>query len=140
MTGEDTDVKTTQFRGSDETLAGSFRKNHVRIADDSPPETPTGRPEFKKRCGDHPHSFTHYGCRTVALLPIGLDLHDLRRLRSLYEIQPELSLCLYPMAGTCTWTAITIHRNCMFLRGGGSGSLRADKPGPIVGLFGQKPL
>jgi hypothetical protein len=31
-TGEDTDVKATQFRGSDETLAGSFHKDHVRIA------------------------------------------------------------------------------------------------------------
>jgi hypothetical protein len=54
MTGEDTDVKATQFRGSDETLAGSF---HNR---------------------------------------------DLRRLRSLYEIQPGLSLCVYPMAGSST--------------------------------------
>jgi hypothetical protein len=38
MTGEDTDVKATQFSGSDETLAGSFHKDHVRIAYDRTPE------------------------------------------------------------------------------------------------------
>ena len=43
MTGEDTDVKAIQFRGSDETLAGSFHKNHVRIADDRTPEPRRGR-------------------------------------------------------------------------------------------------
>ena len=32
--GKDTDVKTTQFRGSDKTLAGSFHKDQVRIAYD----------------------------------------------------------------------------------------------------------
>jgi hypothetical protein len=34
MTGDDTDVKATQFRGSDETPAGSLHKDYVRIADD----------------------------------------------------------------------------------------------------------
>jgi hypothetical protein len=48
MTGEDTDVKATQFRGSDERLAGSFRKNHVRIADDSPPELRRGVQNSKR--------------------------------------------------------------------------------------------
>jgi hypothetical protein len=48
MTGEDTDVKATQFRSSDETLAGSFRKNHVRIADDSPPEPRRGGQNSKR--------------------------------------------------------------------------------------------
>jgi hypothetical protein len=42
MTGEDTDVKATQFRGSDETPAGSLHKDHVRIADDWPPERRRG--------------------------------------------------------------------------------------------------
>jgi hypothetical protein len=32
MTDEDTDVKAIQFRGSDETLAGTFHKNHVPVA------------------------------------------------------------------------------------------------------------
>jgi hypothetical protein len=47
MTGEDTDVKAIQFRGSDETLAGSFHKNHVRIADDRTPEPRRGRQNTK---------------------------------------------------------------------------------------------
>jgi hypothetical protein len=34
MTDEDTDVKATQFRGSDETLAGTFHNNHVPVAYD----------------------------------------------------------------------------------------------------------
>jgi hypothetical protein len=42
MTGEDTDLKATQFRGSDETLAGSFHQDHVRIVDDQPPEPRRG--------------------------------------------------------------------------------------------------
>ncbi|MCU1222161.1 MAG: hypothetical protein JWQ42_254 [Edaphobacter sp.] len=48
MTGEDTDVKAIQFRGSDETLAGSFQKNHVRIADDRTPEPRRGRQNTKR--------------------------------------------------------------------------------------------
>jgi hypothetical protein len=48
MTGEDTDVKAIQFRGSDETLAGSFHKNHVRIADDRTPEPRRGRQNTKR--------------------------------------------------------------------------------------------
>jgi hypothetical protein len=101
MTGKDTDVKATQFRASDETLAGSFHKDHVRIADDRTPEPRRGAQNAKRDEGDHPHSSAHCGC-TVALLPIGLDLRDLRCLRSLYEIQPGLSLCVYPVAGTST--------------------------------------
>ena len=42
MCGEDTDVKATQFRGSDETLADSFHKDQVRIAYDRIPETRRG--------------------------------------------------------------------------------------------------
>jgi hypothetical protein len=38
MTGEDTDVKATEFRGSDETFASSFHKHQVRIAYDRTPE------------------------------------------------------------------------------------------------------
>jgi hypothetical protein len=34
MSGDDTDVKATPFRGSDETLADSFHKDQVRIAYD----------------------------------------------------------------------------------------------------------
>jgi hypothetical protein len=42
LTGEDTDLKATQSRDSDETLAGSFHKDRVRIADDRPPEPRRG--------------------------------------------------------------------------------------------------
>jgi hypothetical protein len=42
MTGEAPDVKATQFRGSDETLARSFHKDHVRIAYDRTPEPRRG--------------------------------------------------------------------------------------------------
>jgi hypothetical protein len=42
ITGKDKDVKATQFRGSDETPAGSLHKDHVRIADDWPPERRRG--------------------------------------------------------------------------------------------------
>jgi hypothetical protein len=48
MTGEDTDVKAIQFRGSDEALAGSFRKDHVRIADDRTPEPRRGGQNTKR--------------------------------------------------------------------------------------------
>jgi len=48
MTGEDTDVKATQFRGSDETLAGSFHKDHVRIAYDRTPEPRQGGQKTKR--------------------------------------------------------------------------------------------
>jgi hypothetical protein len=48
MTGEDTDVKATQFRGSDETLAGRFHKDRVRIAYDRTPE-PRGEGQKTKR-------------------------------------------------------------------------------------------
>jgi hypothetical protein len=48
MTAEDTDVKATQLRGSDETLAGSFRQDHVRIAYDRTPE-PRPRGQNTKR-------------------------------------------------------------------------------------------
>jgi hypothetical protein len=51
MTGEDTDVKATQFRGSDETLAGSFHKDHVRIAYDRPPEPRRGGQNSKRDVG-----------------------------------------------------------------------------------------
>lgn len=50
MNGEDTGVRATQFRGSDEALAGSFYF-YIRImcASLTIPGTPTGRPEYKKR-------------------------------------------------------------------------------------------
>jgi hypothetical protein len=48
ITGEDTDVKATQFRGSDETPAGSLHKDHVRIADDWPPERRRGVQNSKR--------------------------------------------------------------------------------------------
>jgi hypothetical protein len=48
MTGEDTDVEATQFRGSDGTPAGSFHKDHVRIADDRPPEPRRGGQNTKR--------------------------------------------------------------------------------------------
>ena len=42
MTAEYTDVKATPLRGSVETLAGRFRKDHVRIAYDRTPEPRRG--------------------------------------------------------------------------------------------------
>ncbi|RZU35419.1 hypothetical protein BDD14_5465 [Edaphobacter modestus] len=47
-TGEDTRVKANQFRGSDETLAGSFHKDHVRIADDRTPASRRGGQNTKR--------------------------------------------------------------------------------------------
>jgi hypothetical protein len=138
MTDEDTDVKAIQFRGSDETLAGTFHKNHVPVAYYQTPKPRRRGQNAKRDAGDHPHSSTHCGCRTVALPPIGLDLRDLRRLGALYEIQPGLSLYVFPMAGTSTWADITSHRNCMLRRGRDSGSLRTGKPGASVGLYRSK--
>src|SRR6202162_3853692 len=51
MTGEDTDVKATQFRGSDETLAGTFHKDYVRIAYDRTPEPRRGGQNTKRDDG-----------------------------------------------------------------------------------------
>jgi len=51
MTGEDADVKATQFRGSDEALAGSFYKDRVRIADDRTPEPRRGGQNTKEMRG-----------------------------------------------------------------------------------------
>jgi hypothetical protein len=48
MTGEDTDVKATQFSGSNETLAGSFHKDHVRIAYERTPEPRQGGQNSKR--------------------------------------------------------------------------------------------
>jgi hypothetical protein len=42
ITGEDTDLEATQFRGSDEALAGNFPKDHVSIAYDRTPELRRG--------------------------------------------------------------------------------------------------
>jgi hypothetical protein len=92
MTGEDTDVKAIQFRGSDETLAGSFHKNHVRIADDRTPEPRRGRQNTKR---DE---------RTTRIVPrivvaeqwlcflLGLICMICGVCGPLYEIQPGLSL------------------------------------------------
>ena len=58
MTAEYTDVKATQLRGSVETLAGRFRKDHVRIAYDRTPE-PRGGQNTKRDEGTTrivPHS------------------------------------------------------------------------------------
>src|SRR5271154_6206984 len=48
MTAEDTALKATQLRGSVETLAGRFRKDHVRIAYDRPPEPRRGGQKTKR--------------------------------------------------------------------------------------------
>jgi hypothetical protein len=48
ITGEDTAVKATQFRGSDEALAGSFHKDHVSIAYDWTPEPRRGTQNTKR--------------------------------------------------------------------------------------------
>lgn len=138
MTGNDTIVKAAPFRGSDEILASSFHENRLHTVGDRPAEPRRGRPEYKKRSGGHPHSSAHCDCRTAALLPIGLDLRDLRRLRSLYEIQPGHSLCVCPMGGTSIRTDTTIHRSCMLRRGHAYGSLRTGKPESIVGLNRSK--
>jgi hypothetical protein len=89
MTGEDTDVKATQFRGSDETPAGSLHKDHVRIADVWPPERRRGVQNSK---GDE--GTTLIVPRVVVAEQWLCLRHDLRRLRSLYEIQPGLSHCV----------------------------------------------
>jgi hypothetical protein len=48
MTAENTDVGATQLRGSVETLAGRFRKDHVRIAYDRTPEPRLGGQNTKR--------------------------------------------------------------------------------------------
>ena len=51
MTAEYTDVKATQLRGSVETLAGTFHKDHVRIAYDRTPELRQGGQNTKRDVG-----------------------------------------------------------------------------------------
>ena len=48
ITGEDTDVKATQFRGSDEVLAGSFHQDHVSTAYDRTLEPRRGSQNTKR--------------------------------------------------------------------------------------------
>ena len=90
---------------------------------------PDGEAESEKRLSAPPYNFTHCDCGAVALLPVGSGLHDLRRLRTLCEVRPGFSLCVYPAAGTSTWTGTAVHRNRMHRTGGGSCSLRFGKPG-----------
>jgi hypothetical protein len=69
---------------------------------------------------------------------MGLGLRDLRRLRTLRDLQPGRSLCFYPMAGSSAGADIAIHRHCMRRNWRGSGSLRACWPGPTIGLEGPR--
>jgi hypothetical protein len=55
-TGEDTEVKAAQFRGSDETLAGSFHKEHVRIPSIGP-RNPDGEARIQKEMRGPPAKF-----------------------------------------------------------------------------------
>jgi hypothetical protein len=127
----DEDGETAQFRCPDETLAGiacSFHKDYSHIAHER-------TAEVLRRDEGTTRTIPRIVVRGAVALPaVGFDLHDLWPLRSLHEIQPGFSQCLYPMAGTSIWTGIAVHRNIVHRFGRGAGSSRVGKTRPIFFL------
>jgi hypothetical protein len=133
MTDEDTAVKATQFRGSDEALAGSFHKDHVSIAYDRTPEPRRGS-QITKRDEGTPRIVPRIVVAEQWLCFLFGLICMICGVCGLFMKYNQDS----PFACIRWLTDITSHRNRMRCRGRNSGSLRAGGPAPSVALYRSK--